>query len=92
MPTQQALAMMAGMPRKPTTAQLAETFRHNLRERMDELGLTGTTLAKRLKVTPAFVYQMMSGHRNPGLESLRQFATALGVEPGDLLREKILSE
>lgn len=72
--------------------RLSRAFRRNVRERMDELGLTQTGLAKKLRVTPSFVSQMLGGHRNPGLESLEDFAKALDVEAADLIREKILSK
>lgn len=66
--------------------RLATTFRRKVRERMAALGLTQAQLASKLKVTPSFVSQMLSGHRNPGLESLEEFAKALGIDASDLIR------
>ena len=54
---------------------------------MVAMELSQSDLAKKLKVTPSFVSQMLSGHRNPGLESLAEFSKALGVQPADLLEE-----
>lgn len=66
---------------------LAKAFRRNARERMESLGLSQAALAERLEVTPAFVSQMLSGYRNPGLNSLEDFAKALEIDASDLLRE-----
>ncbi len=69
------------------SARLADAFRRNVRERMNALELSQAALAQRLGVTPSFVSQMLSGHRNPGLESLEDFATALEVDASALLAE-----
>jgi len=74
------------------SAKLAKAFRANVRERMSEAGLSQSELAEKLKVTPSFVSQMLSGHRDPGLDSLEQFAKVLGVKAADLLEEKILAK
>lgn len=66
---------------------LANAFRRNVRARMDTLELSQADLAERLRVTPAFVSQMLSGYRNPGLNSLEDFAKALETEAADLIRE-----
>lgn len=66
---------------------LANAFRRNTRARMDALGMSQADLAEKLRVTPAFVSQMLSGHRNPGLNSLEDFAAALDIEAAELLRE-----
>ena len=72
------------------SARLANAFRRNVRERMEALELTQGELADRMKVTPSFVSQMLSGHRAPGLNSLDDFAKALKTEAAELLREKSL--
>ncbi len=66
--------------------RLASIFRRTVRARMEALGLNQQQLANRLKVTPSFVSQMLSGHRNPGLNSLEDFAKALGIDASDLIR------
>jgi transcriptional regulator with XRE-family HTH domain len=66
--------------------RLANAFRRNVRERMDALGLSQAALASKLKVTPSFVSQMLSGHRNPGLDSLEDFAKALEIDAPELIR------
>lgn len=69
------------------SARLAGAFRRNVRARMEALGLTQDALAKRLKSTPSFVSQMLSGHRNPGLNSLEDFAKALEIDAPELISE-----
>ena len=71
--------------------RLALAFRRNVRERMEALGITQGDLCQRLGVTSSYISQMLSGHRRPGLDSLKNFAQALNIEPADLLREKNLS-
>lgn len=66
--------------------KLYEAFCANVRERMDELEITQTELAKVLKVTPSFVSQVLNGHVRPGLETLDNFAKALKCEAADLIR------
>lgn len=67
---------------------LAVAFRRNVRERMTSLGMSQAALAARMQVTPAFVSQMLSGHRNPGLNSLEDFARALDTSAADLLVDR----
>lgn len=83
----EAVAKLQGMVAMSDT--LANSFRRNVRIRMDALGVSQSALAERLNVTPSFVSQMLSGHRNPGLESLEDFAKALEIEASELLRENL---
>jgi transcriptional regulator with XRE-family HTH domain len=69
------------------TQRIYGAFVANVRERMDDLGLSQKDLAAKLKVSPSYVSQMLSGHRRPGLDSLDEFATALDTEPADLIRQ-----
>lgn len=69
------------------SAKLATAFRRNVRERMHALGITQGELSRRMNVTPSFVSQMLSGHRDPGLNSLDDFAKALDIEASELIRE-----
>jgi ribosome-binding protein aMBF1 (putative translation factor) len=82
-----AVAKLQGMVAMSDT--LANAFRRNVRVRMVALGLSQSQLADRLRVTPAFVSQMLSGHRNPGLNSLEDFAKALEIDAPELLRENL---
>ena len=61
-------------------------FCENVRLRLEQLGMTQSELAAKLKVDPSYISQILNGHRRPGLDSLETFAKALGVEPADLLR------
>lgn len=57
-----------------------------LRERREGLGLTREQLAKKAKVTTAYVSMMEAGKRkNPSLDVLRKLAKALGVPVTELL-------
>lgn len=69
------------------SANLANAFRRNARVRMQALGLSQADLAERMNVSAAFVSQMLSGYRNPGLNSLEDFAKALEIDASELLRE-----
>jgi transcriptional regulator with XRE-family HTH domain len=73
------------------TQRIYGAFVANVRERMDDLGLSQKDLAAKLRVSPSYVSQILSGHRRPGLDSLDEFATALEIDPADLIRaaEKI---
>lgn len=61
-------------------------FRKNVERLMGDAGIGPSELAGKMKVTPSYVSQIMSGHRNVGLEALDKFAKALGVAPDYLLR------
>jgi transcriptional regulator with XRE-family HTH domain len=57
-----------------------------LKERREGLGLTREQLAKKAKVTTAYVSMMEAGKRkNPSLDVLRKLAKALGVPVTELL-------
>jgi transcriptional regulator with XRE-family HTH domain len=57
-----------------------------LQERREGLGLTREQLAKKAKVTTAYVSMMEAGKRkNPSLDVLRKLAKALGVPVTELL-------
>jgi transcriptional regulator with XRE-family HTH domain len=69
------------------TQRIYGAFVANVRDRMADLDLSQKDLAVRLKVSPSYVSQILSGHRRPGLDSLDEFGTALGIEAADLIRE-----
>jgi len=71
---------------KPMSARIYTAFVENVRERMDDLGLSQKNLAERLGVTQSYVSQILSGHRRPGLDSLDDFARVLEIDPADLIR------
>ena len=57
-----------------------------LKERREGLGLTREQLAKKAKVTTAYVSMMEAGKRkNPSLAVLQRLAKALGVPVAELL-------
>ena len=72
--------------------RLATVFRNNVRVRMQQLGVSQRELAEKIGVTAAHVNHLLSGYRNPGLETLESFADALATTPAKLLIEKKLSK
>ena len=70
---------------------LANVFRQNVRRRMEQLKMNQAELAKRLNVTDAYISRILNGARNPGLQSLEQFADVLDTTASRLLEEKHLS-
>lgn len=74
------------------SAKLYLVFLANVRERMEALNMSQAELANRMKVTPSYVSQLLSGHRRPGLDGLEDMAKALEVEPSDLIAKRILSK
>jgi transcriptional regulator with XRE-family HTH domain len=57
-----------------------------LKERREQVGLTREQLAKKAKVTTAYVSMMEAGKRkNPSLAVLERLAKALGVPVTELL-------
>jgi transcriptional regulator with XRE-family HTH domain len=68
---------------------LQKTFVANLRAMLTENGLNQSDLAQRLGVTPAYVSQLLSGHRTPHLETLEKLAKAMNCQASDLISEKV---
>jgi transcriptional regulator with XRE-family HTH domain len=67
---------------------MADTSTHvadNLRRLRAERGLIAAELCARSGVARATLSQIEAGRGNPRLETLQDLATALGVDPGDLL-------
>ena len=67
-------------------ATIDDKFRYNIAERMHRKGWTSKDLAAELGVSQAYVCQLLSGHRNPGLATLQSIADALGVSPASLIK------
>lgn len=72
------------MPAK--SKNLDHVFRKNLRARLDEIDLSAAQLAKKLKVSPSYISQILSGHRNAGLKSVQKIAKCLDVPALSLLQ------
>jgi len=60
-----------------------------VRERLSELEWSQTDLANAMGVKKQYVSHLLTGFRNPGFDSLEKAAEALGVDPKDLISEKI---
>lgn len=68
--------------------KLAPIFRNRLQHRLNQLGWCQRDLADKLGTTQSYVSQLVTGHRNPGLDTLEQLADILGVEASWLISEK----
>ena len=55
----------------------------------DELNISQRELARRMGVTEQFVSNYLHQTRSPGLVVIAKFATALGVDPAELLAEPV---
>lgn len=62
------------------------TFKKQLKEVREFLGLTQSELAMRAKLTPAAISQLEAGEREPQLGTLVRLADALGVSIDRLVR------
>jgi transcriptional regulator with XRE-family HTH domain len=76
--------MIAEMP-------LTENFRHNLRNRRKELGLTQAAVAERLGVSRERIAQVEAGEGSPSLDLVERFAVALRCSPVTLLLDSELA-
>lgn len=65
-----------------------------LKDVMKERGITGRELAARLNTTPQYISNISCGRQNLSLNGIEEVATALGVEPWELLvsREAVTGE
>ena len=61
-------------------------FGHRLRELRHERGLSQEALGQAAGLDRTYVSQVEAGRRNVTLITIHKLATALGVEPRDLLR------
>lgn len=84
--TSTASAKLVNMILSP---KLAVVFRRKLRERLEEIEWSQQDLANQLGVGKSYVSQLMTGHRNPGLDTLESVAKAVNVEATWLISEKI---
>jgi transcriptional regulator with XRE-family HTH domain len=70
--------------RQPAS-ELQREFGDRLRARRDELGLTQEGLANLADLQRAYIGQLETGIRSPGLETLAKLAWALDMDLGDLV-------
>src|SRR5688572_16396367 len=75
-----------GMTTTPTPARtsLSERVAEEIRAQMARKRITGATLAKTLKVSPAWISYRLSGKQPIDLNDLEAIAEALGVAVADL--------
>lgn len=67
------------------STQLHGIFRTRLRHLLAERGWTHAELAQRTGMHRVYVSLLLSGKRNPALNTLEQIANAFGIEATDLL-------
>lgn len=68
---------------------LMQTIRHNLQRQMDECGVNAAELARRSRLNPTAVYDILKGKiRNPRVDTIEKVAAALGVSPLTLMQEE----
>lgn len=69
----------------PANSKSAKMFRHNVRQRMDELGITITELADGLKMSRPGLSRVLNGHEDLTLTRAEKIARFLNNELPDLL-------
>ena len=60
-------------------ASLHDTFRKNVRRRMGELGIKQRALADRMRVSEAYISQMLNANHVPTLTLVERVALAMGT-------------
>ena len=70
------------------TVLLEKRFVKRTTEALDQLGITQAELARRMHVSRAMVNQYLTGRSAPGLDVVERFASALELDPLELLAEK----
>jgi transcriptional regulator with XRE-family HTH domain len=66
--------------------RLAQVFGGNVRRLRLERGLSQEALADQVELAVTYVGQIERGRRNPTLDVVERFASALQADPLDLLR------
>ena len=66
-------------------SSLHNVFIQNVQARFAQLGINGARLAALIDCTPSYIYQVMSGHRSIGLDTIEKWAEALDTEPHMLI-------
>lgn len=62
-----------------------DRFRSNVRYELESNGWSQRDLADKLSCSESQVSQVLSGYRNPSLETVAAYAIALGCEFSDLI-------
>ena len=66
---------------RPCSAALKLAWREEVIRVMDEIGMSRSTLSRRMGVSPASVTRMLGGEHNATLETMFRAAEALGRVP-----------
>ena len=71
------------------SSKLSAVFRERVRSRLNELDWSQQDFADELGVGKSYVSHLMTGRRNPGLDTLEAVAEILNVEPAWLISENV---
>jgi len=69
------------------STRLSENFRCHVREKLSEFGWNQQDLANATGKQKQYVSFLLTGRRQPGLDTLELFAEALDVEPSWLISD-----
>lgn len=65
--------------------QLKRLFRERLRQLREAAGFTQSDLARELNVPASYICAMEAGRKSPQLATIARLATALKVDPDELI-------
>lgn len=68
-----------------TKEQIYRLFRENMRLYREELGISQSELARRMRTTPGYICDFERGRRRPNIGTLALIAQGLGVAPASLI-------
>jgi transcriptional regulator with XRE-family HTH domain len=74
-----------GMSTIPDKPSLHDIFVANVEVRFAQLGINGAQMAALIDCTPSYIYQVLSGHRSVGIDTLGKWSRALQTEPHMLI-------
>lgn len=76
------------MPRKGGRTSARSTLARNLRAARERLGLSQEALADAAGLHRTYVGSVERGERNVSIDNIARLASALGLDPADLLRNR----
>jgi len=82
------IAEMANHTPEPLWFRAVIQFTKTIAKQMERQGVSRAQLARRLKVSPALVTQVLKGDSNLKLETIAKFANALNCEFGIIIRPR----
>ena len=73
---------------KVMNVELYKDFCDNVNFLVERRGMTRSSLARAMGVTPAYVTQILNGYCEPGLSVIEKVANALDVSPRELFKKR----